>query len=56
MGNVAGTTMTEGGHPLDRINRDMETLRHHGFVNESRYASVAQVLWGAELDYPAMLR
>ena len=56
MGSVAGTTMTEGGHPLDRINRDMETLRHHGFVNESRYASVAQVLWGAELDYPAMLR
>lgn len=56
MGNVAGTTMTEQGHPLDRINRDMETLRHHGFVNESRYASVAQVLWGAELDYPAMLR
>ncbi|NCF77998.1 MAG: hypothetical protein GWP45_12500, partial [Proteobacteria bacterium] len=56
MGNIAGTTMTERGHPLDRINRDMETLRHHGFVNESRYASVAQVLWGAELDYPAMLR
>jgi alkylation response protein AidB-like acyl-CoA dehydrogenase len=56
MGNVAGTTVTEQGHPLDRINRDMETLRHHGFVNESRYASVAQVLWGAELDYPAMLR
>lgn len=56
MGNVAGTTMTERGHPLDRIHRDMETLRHHGFVNESRYASVAQVLWGAELDYPAMLR
>ena len=56
MGNVAGTTMTERGHPLDRINRDAETLRHHGFVNESRYASVAQVLWGAELDYPAMLR
>ena len=47
MGNIAGTTMTERGHPLDRINRDMETLRHHGFVNESRYASVAQVLWGA---------
>ena len=56
MGNIAGTTMTERGHPLDRINRDMETLRHHGFVNESRYASVAQVLGGAELDYPAMLR
>ena len=56
MGNIAGATRTERGHPLDRINRDMETLRHHGFVNESRYASVAQVLWGAELDYPAMLR
>ena len=40
MGNIAGTTMTERGHPLDRINRDMETLRHHGFVNESRYAAL----------------
>ena len=55
MGNIAGTTMTERGHPLTEL-IDMETLRHHGFVNESRYASVAQVLWGAELDIQPMLR
>jgi hypothetical protein len=36
--------------------RDMETLRHHGFANESRFGSVAQLRWGAELDYPLMLR
>jgi len=37
-------------------NEDMETLRHHGFANESRYGSVAQLRWDAELDYPLMLR
>jgi hypothetical protein len=42
--------------PLERIVRDMETLRHHGFANERRYGSVSQVKWGAELDYPLLLR
>jgi alkylation response protein AidB-like acyl-CoA dehydrogenase len=54
--DIAATAMIAKGSELERIGRDMETLRHHGFVNESRYASVAQVHWGAELDYPAMLR
>jgi alkylation response protein AidB-like acyl-CoA dehydrogenase len=54
--DIAATAMIAKGSELERISRDMETLRHHGFVNESRYASVAQVHWGAELDYPAMLR
>ena len=54
--DIAATAMIAKGSELERIGRDMETLRHHGFVNESRYASVAQGHWGAELDYPAMLR
>ena len=54
--NAAGTSVTDRKHPLERIRRDMETLRHHGFVNESRYSSVAQVFWGAEIDYPLILR
>ena len=54
--NAAGTTVADRKQPLERIRRDMETLRHHGFVNESRYSSVAQVFWGAEIDYPLILR
>ena len=54
--DAAGSTVIFHGHPLERILRDMETLRHHGFANESRYGSVAQLRWGAELDYPLMLR
>ena len=54
--NAAGTTGADRKQTLERIRRDMETLRHHGFVNESRYSSVAQVFWGAEIDYPLILR
>ena len=54
--DAAGSTVIYQDHPLERILRDMETLRHHGFANESRYGSVAQLRWGAELDYPLMLR
>ena len=54
--DAAGSSVIYQGNPLERIIRDMETLRHHGFANESRYGSVAQLRWGAELDYPLMLR
>jgi alkylation response protein AidB-like acyl-CoA dehydrogenase len=54
--DAAGSSVTYQGSPLERIVRDMETLRHHGFANESRYGSVAQLRWDAELDYPLMLR
>ena len=54
--DAAGTNVLRRGEPLERICRDMETLRHHGFANESRYGSVAQVHWDAELDYPQLLR
>ncbi len=54
--DAAGSSVTYQGSPLERILRDMETLRHHGFANESRYGSVSQLRWGAPLDYPLMLR
>jgi alkylation response protein AidB-like acyl-CoA dehydrogenase len=54
--DAAGSSVTYQGSPLERILRDMETLRHHGFANESRYGSVSQLRWGADLDYPLMLR
>ena len=54
--DAAGSSVIYRDGPLERIVRDMETLRHHGFVNESRYGSVAQLRWGAALDYPLMLR
>jgi len=54
--DAAGTSVIYQGQPLERIVRDMETLRHHGFISESRYGSVAQVLWDATLDYQLLLR
>lgn len=54
--DAAGTSVIYQGNPLERIVRDMETLRHHGFASESRYGSVTQLRWGADLDYPLLLR
>ena len=54
--DAAGSSSLRKGTPLERILRDMEVLRHHGFANESRYASVAQVHFGVALDYPLLLR
>ena len=54
--DAAGSSVMYADGPLERHVRDMEVLRHHGFTNESRFGSVAQVLWDAPLDYPVMLR
>ena len=54
--DAAGSASLHKGQPLERIYRDMEALRHHGFANESRYSNVAQVHWGVDLDYPLLLR
>ncbi len=54
--DAAGTAVVYDAGPLQQIVRDMETLRHHGFANESRYASVTQLLWDSALDYPLILR
>ena len=54
--DAAGSSVIYDDGPFERDLRDMEVLRHHGFTNESRFGSVAQVLWDAPLDYPVMLR
>ncbi|MEM7098739.1 MAG: acyl-CoA dehydrogenase family protein [Pseudomonadota bacterium] len=54
--DAAGSSSLRKGSKLERIHRDTETLRHHGFANESRYASVTQAKWGVDLDYPLLLR
>jgi len=54
--DAAGSSVFDKAQPLEKIARDMETLRHHGFANEARYGSVAQVHWDVELDYPLLLR
>ena len=53
---AAGSSVIYTSSPLERLVRDMEVLRHHGFTNEQRFGSVAQVLWDAPLDYPLLLR
>jgi len=54
--DAAGSSVIYTANPLERIVRDMEVLRHHGFTNEQRFGSVAQVMWDAPLDYPVLLR
>ena len=54
--DAAGTSAIYEQGALARLVRDMEVLRHHGFASESRYASVAQQMWGSKLDYPLLLR
>ena len=49
--SVAGTSGIRKGNPLERALRDVEVLRHHGYVNEGRYGTVAQVHWGLEPDF-----
>jgi len=54
--DAAGSSVIYETNPLERLVRDMEVLRHHGFTNEQRFGSVAQVMWDAPLDYPVLLR
>jgi alkylation response protein AidB-like acyl-CoA dehydrogenase len=54
--DAAGSSVIYTASPLERLVRDMEVLRHHGFTNELRFGSVAQVMWDAPLDYPLLLR
>ncbi len=53
--DAAGTSIIYAQSPFERLVRDMEVLRQHGFTSDNRYANVAQVYWGATLDYPALL-
>ncbi len=49
--SVAGTSWIRKGNPLERAMRDIEVLHQHAYMNESRFGTVAQVLWGLEPDF-----
>ena len=54
--DAAGTSSIYKHQPLERLLRDIEVLRQHGFTSENRYGNVAQVYWQTPLDYPALLQ
>ena len=49
---AAGTSSIYKRNRIERASRDMDVLRHHGWSNESRYGSVAQIYWGLDTDFP----
>ena len=49
---VSGTSGIYARSPLERAFRDIHTLRHHGFVSESRYGTYSQVILGLDPDFP----
>jgi alkylation response protein AidB-like acyl-CoA dehydrogenase len=52
MHRLAGTSAIYRRNRLERHLRDAETLRHHGFVTESRYETVGQVFLGVPPEFP----
>jgi alkylation response protein AidB-like acyl-CoA dehydrogenase len=58
-GEVTEMMFTSGGssaiftrYPLERLFRDSQVIRQHGFVAASRYETAAQVMLGLEPDLP----
>jgi alkylation response protein AidB-like acyl-CoA dehydrogenase len=49
---LAGTTAIYSKSRLDRHFRDAHTLRHHGFVSESKLESVGQIYLGLPPEFP----
>lgn len=49
---LAGTTGIYTRNRLERHFRDVHTLRHHGFICESRYETVGQVYLGVPPEFP----
>ena len=56
MYSAAGTTGIYKRHRLERLFRDMQVLRQHGFVSETRFETVGQVWMGLapELGFVAL--
>jgi alkylation response protein AidB-like acyl-CoA dehydrogenase len=48
----AGSSSVYTRHPMERLFRDAQVVRQHGFVSASRYESAAQVFLGLESDLP----
>ena len=51
MHRLAGTSAIYKRNRLERHLRDAQTLRHHGFVAESRYETVGQVYLGLQPEF-----
>jgi len=49
--SLAGTSGVYTRSPLERHFRDIQTLRHHGFVSETRFETVGQVYLGVEAEF-----
>jgi alkylation response protein AidB-like acyl-CoA dehydrogenase len=52
MHRIAGTSGIYARNRLERLFRDAQTVRHHGFHSESRYETVGQVYLGVEPEFP----
>ena len=51
MHRLAGTSAIYQRSRLERHLRDAFTLRHHGFVSESKYEAVGQVYLGVPPEF-----
>jgi hypothetical protein len=54
MFTLGGSSAVFVGSPLERLFRDAQVIRQHGFVAESRYETTAQVALGLEPDLPLL--
>ena len=52
MFTAGGSSAVFAGHALERLFRDAQVIRQHGFVCAARYETVAQVSLGLEPDLP----
>lgn len=52
MHRMGGTSGIYTRHRLERLFRDAQTVRHHGFVCESRLETVGQVYLGVAPEFP----
>jgi alkylation response protein AidB-like acyl-CoA dehydrogenase len=55
MYSAAGTAGIYQKNKLSRYFTDAEVIRHHGFSNESRYETAAQVFFGLQPDLPVIM-
>lgn len=49
--SVCGSSAVYAGSPIERHFRDIQTVRHHGFVCESRFEAVGQVMLGVDPEF-----
>jgi alkylation response protein AidB-like acyl-CoA dehydrogenase len=52
MHRMGGTSGVYTRNRLERHFRDAQTIRHHGFLSESRFETVGQVYLGVEPEFP----